>query len=187
MSYTRNFEFRVAPQGGQRAGRFSAESEIVIGAPVIVADGAEVDDLGLIPADLAAADANVKPGLCGVAVYEYKGQEGWAGDDPYLTTYADKDTVPSGAAFQIVSGHGVKVCLRNTTARTFLNTRDYAGRTMVAGLGATPTLQVGDFLTPGAGNDSAGYWKETSTDSDKWLVVTKVDNTRGEVEAVFLF
>jgi hypothetical protein len=57
---------------------------------------------------------------------------------------------------------------------------------MVAGLGATPTLQVGDYLTPGTGNDSAGYWAETASAANAWLVVTLVDSARQEVEAELL-
>jgi hypothetical protein len=54
---------------------------------------------------------------------------------------------------------------------------------MVAGLGATPTVAIGDYLTPGAGDDVSGYWAETATAANGWLVVTKVDADRGELEA----
>ena len=127
-----------------------------------------------------------KPGEGGIAVYEY-GPAAYAGDDPFLTTYSDKDTVPAGAAVQVVNGPDVKVVLRNTSDETFLNTRDYTGRVMVGGLGATLTLAVGDYLTPGTGDDTDGYWEETSTASEAWLVITKVDNDRGEVEARLTF
>jgi hypothetical protein len=86
----------------------------------------------------------------------------------------------------MVSGSEVKVVLRNTADRTFLNTRSYAGRVMVAGLGATPTLAVGDYLTPGTGDDDAGYWAE-GTAANGWLVITNVDAARGEVEARLTF
>ena len=58
---------------------------------------------------------------------------------------------------------------------------------MVAGLGATPTVVVGDYLRPGVGDDTSGYWTETATEADGWLVVTSVDATRQEVEARMTF
>jgi hypothetical protein len=54
---------------------------------------------------------------------------------------------------------------------------------MVAGLGATPTVAVGDYLTPGTGNGTAGYWAETATEANAWLIVTAVNASTGEVEA----
>ena len=58
----------------------------------------------------------------------------------------------------------------------------------MAGIGiATPTIAVGDFLTPGVGNDSAGYWAEVGAGATAWLVVTGIDNARAEVEAQLLF
>ena len=53
-------------------------------------------------------------------------------------------------------------------------------------LGATP-VEPGDMLTPGAGNDTDGYWKKTDTAGDAWLIVTKVDTNRGEIEALLNF
>lgn len=186
MAYGRNFEFRVPPHSGQRGARYAAgASTILIGAPV-KATGSE-DTKGRLIVALATGAQAPLPGTCGVAVYEFKGMEGWAGQDPYLTTYSDVDQIPANAALQVVCGDSVKFVLRNTVNRTFLNTRAYVGRTIVAGLGATPTLAVGDYLTPGTGNDSAGYWAETATLANAWAVVTKVDNPRGEVEARFVF
>lgn len=189
MSYGRNFEFRVHPRGGQRQGRFAVPStgnKIPIGAPIVSTDGAAPTSLGLQPVTLVTGATAPVAGKHGIAVFEY-GPAAFAGDDPFLTTYSDKDTIPLGEAVQMVSGDEVKVCFINTEARTFLNTRAYAGRVMVAGLGATPTLQVGDFLTPGTGNDTAGYWAETSNATQAWLVITRVDTARGEVEARMLF
>lgn len=189
-NYGRNFHFRVPPHGGQRSGRFYLDNggaDLVIGAPVVVDTSGDVNDMGLLPVDKAAADAaRPVPGMGGILVYEY-GPAAFAGDDPFLTTYSDKDKAPAGKAVQVVSGTDVKVVFVNTEDRTFLNTRDYAGRVMVAGLGATPTLEVGDLLTPGTGNDNDGYWKATQTSSQAWLVVTAVDYDRNEVEARLLF
>jgi hypothetical protein len=157
-----------------------------MGVPVRVADGATPDDMGLLPVALATGAQAPKKGLSGIVLYEHA-PAAYAGDDPFLTTYSDKDTVPRGKACQVIAGDRIKVVFRNTTARTFMVTRDYAGRTIVAGMGATPTLAVGDYLTPGTGNDTAGYWTETATAANAWLVVEKVDTDRGEVEARMTF
>lgn len=197
MSYTRNFEFRIPPEAENRLGRFispATGTAIVIGAPVIydaapsAATTAASAQLGLQAVKLATGPSVPVVGLCGIAVFEYKGEDGWAGDDPYLTTWSDKDTVPLGKALQVVSGRDVKVCFRNTSDSTFLNTRAYTGRIMVSdGAGATPNVAVGDFLSPGVGDNTSGYWAKTVVAANAWLVVTKVDSTRGEVEAQVAF
>lgn len=188
-TYGRNFEFRAPPRGGQRGGRYSVPttgSEIPIGAPLVVTGGGSATSLGLTVCTLATGGSVPKSGVSGIAVYEWA--PAWqAGSDPYLTTYSDKDTIPLGAAVQLVSGPDVKVVFTNTVASTFLTNRAYAGRVMVAGFGATPTVAVGDFLTPGTGNDSAGYWAETGTAANAWLVVTHISTSRGEIEARFTF
>jgi hypothetical protein len=186
MSYGKNFEFRVAPESADRSGRYYLDSAtaVVIGAPVVLTATGE-NDLGLAPVDIASeAAATPLPGQGGVLVYE---TIQYIGDDPSLTTYSDKDTAPAGAAVQVVGGREVKIVLRNTSDTTFLNTRSYTGRTMVAGLGATPTLEVGDMLTPGVGDGTSGYWKETADVTKAWAVITKVDADRGEVEARLTF
>jgi hypothetical protein len=188
-NYGRNFEFRTPPHGGQRSGRFylSGTSDIPIGAPVVYDNTKPENDLGLLPVKLQAGAANTPaPGMGGIVIYEHA-PNGYAGHDPLLTTYSDIDTVPAGKACQVVSGVDVKVVLRNTEDRTFLNAREYAGRTMIAGLGATVDVEVGDLLSPGVGDDNDGYWAVTQDTSKAWLVVTKVDNDRGEVEARFVF
>lgn len=188
-TYGRNFEFRVPPHGTNRAGRFcvpSTGTRIPIGAPVKADTGAGLNTLSLQTVALATgAQAPVK-GLSGIAVYEY-GPAAFAGDDPFLTTYSDKEDVPLAAAIQVVSGLDVKVVFRNTASSTFLNTRSYTGRTFVAGVGATPTVAVGDFLTPGDGNTTTGFWKKDASATNAWLVITKVDSARDEVEARMLF
>lgn len=190
MSYTRNFEFRVHPKSGQRAGRYIAPATgtaIVIGAPVKVNTAAAANELGLPEVVLATGEQAPVAGQSGIAVYEYKGSEGWAGDDPYLTTYSDKATVPLGEALQVVSGDSVKVAFTNTVSQLFLNTRTYAGRVMVSQSGATPNIAVGEFLSPGVGNDTSGYWAKTTDRTKAWMVVTSVDSTRDCVEARLLF
>lgn len=182
---TRNFEFRVSPRSGQRAGRFYTATEIVIGAPVVYDASADENQLGLPTVELATGAQAPQRGLAGIAYFEHIQYQG---DDPFLTTASDKDTVPAGQALQVVFGDTVKVVLRNTNDVTFLANRDYAGRTMVSeGAGATPNVNVGDYLTPGAGTDSDGYWAVTTSADNAWLVVTGVDDARGEVEARLLF
>ena len=192
-NYGRNFAFRVPPVGGQRAGRYAtpalgsdgAGHEFRLGQPVSVSGVKNA--LGLAEVANGTQGAVPTPGKDGVLVYEY-GPAAFAGDDPYLTTYSDKDTAPNGKAVQVVSGEEVKVVLCNTSTRTFLGARTYTGRTMVAGLGATPTVAVGDLLEPHSSpSDTNGYWQETATRANAWLVVTAVDTARGEVEARMLF
>lgn len=188
MSYGRNFEFRVPPYGGQRGARYALADDVddlPIGAPVALTGDDDGNGRNLV--DSASAATPPVSGVHGIAVYEYA-PAAFAGDDPLLTTYSDKDTVPALASVQLVSGDTVKVVLRNTEDRTFLQVREYEGRTMVAGLGATPTLAVGNFLEPHTSpSDTNGYWQETATKANAWLVITSVDSARGEVEARMMF
>lgn len=188
-TYGRNLEFRVPPLHGQRGGRYvlpaDAPADIPMGVPV-VHNGDDADAMDLLPMELATgAQAPVK-GMSGLALYEHA-PAAYAGFDPVLTTHSDLDTIPRGKALQVISGDMVKVVFRNTVDRVFMGARSYSGRIMVAGLGATPTLNVGDFLTPGTGNDDAGYWAETADETLAWLVVERVDAARREVEARFVF
>jgi len=189
-NYGRNFEFRIPPESEDRQGRYYLDSAtaVQIGAPVKVdLTVSGINTLGLTPVVLATgSQAKPLPGQGGILVYEY-GPAAFAGNDPYLTTYSDKDTAPAGAAVQVVKGPDAKVVLRNTAAQTFLHSTTYGAKVMVAGLGATLTLAVGDMLTPGTGNTTAGFWAETGTAANAWLVVTAVDNVRGEVEAKLNF
>lgn len=189
MSYGRNFEFRVPPQSGQRGARYALADGVTglaIGAGVQTTG--DDDGSGRLLVELADGGAPPVSGMHGIAVYEY-GPAAFAGDDPIMTTYSDKDTVPAKAAVQVVSGDTVKVVFRNTADRTFLNSREYEGQVMVDGLGATPTLAVGDYLEPaGSGADfTSGYWTATATAANAWLVITSVDSARQEVEARMLF
>ncbi len=144
-NYGRNFEFTVPPDGKDRKGRFyNAEgAAFPIGAPVTASNGA-TNALGLEPVTLTTGATNAPDnkgnGRGGIAIYEYA-PNAFSGDDPQLTVYSDKDTVPDLAAVQVVSGTHIKVRFRNTAATSsFLNTRTYVGRMMVAGVGATPTV-----------------------------------------------
>lgn len=195
MSYGRNFEVLIDPISPNRGGRyFNDDSGVVaIGAPVIAAYTGGVTDAvnGLDMEPVVVADgAQDRPGIGrgGIVIYEY-GPAAYAGDDPFLVNYSDKDTVPAGAAVQVIHGTNVKVLLRNTFDRTFLQSRDYDGQIMVAGLSiATPTLTVGNFLTPQTTpNFTNGFWAETATEAEAWLVISKVDTALDYVEAYMTF
>lgn len=187
-SYGRNFDFRRTPMPIQRGGRYVLDngSDIPIGAPVAVANGATPDSgfTDALPAALATGAQAPKKGFTGIAIYEWLDLNQL---DPQYFTYSDRSTIPDTRLFQLVSGPGIKVVFRNTADSTFLTVRDYAGRIMVAGAGATPTVAVGDYLTPGTGDDDNGYWAETGSATNAWLVVTLVDTARGEVEAEMVF
>jgi len=188
MSYGRNFEVIVPPHGRDRRGQFfldNAVDTLPIGAPVSYGTGGTVggpNDLGLEPVVNVAGDV-APTELSGIVLYVYA-PNAFAGDDPVLTDYSDKDTIPAGSAVQVIRGEHVKVRFTNTTTGTFLNTRSYAGRTMVDLTG----IVVGDLLQPEATpNDTNGYWQEAVTPANSWLVVTKVDSARGELEAQMTF
>lgn len=185
-SYGRNIEFRVTPEEYMRRGRIilGQGSDVPIGVPLLV--GTTPDPLwtGALPATLATGAQAPSPGMSGLGIYEWVDFNGL---DEQLFSSSDRDKIPNGKQFQLISGKGVKVVFKNTTAHSFMGTRNYAGRTMVAGMGATPTVLVGDYLTPGTGSDAAGYWARTATATQGWLRVTNVDATRQEVEAEFVF
>lgn len=181
MSYGRNFEFRVTPRQGERGGRYYLDdSERPIGVPVKLSG--EQDDLGRLGVELATgAQAKPAPGTGGILIYEHIQ---FMHVDPAETTYSDFDTAPAGKAVQVVNGTTVKVAFKNTEEGDFLVRENYpAPRTMVDEVGATVGVEVGDYLTPGTGNDTDGYWAKTEDADNGWLVVTAVNTTTGEVEA----
>lgn len=187
-TYGRNFDFRVTPSEAQRRGRIVLDqrSDAPIGVPLVVADGAtpSVSFTDALPASLATGAQAPKKGFAGIGVYEHIDYNQL---DPMWTTYSDRDLIPHDRLCQLVSGPNVKVVFKNTVDRTFLGTRDYVGRIMVAGMGATPTVEIGEYLTPGVGDDDNGYWAVTASAANAWLVVTNVDADRQEVEAEFNF
>jgi hypothetical protein len=203
-TFHRNFEWAIPPQVHQRPGSFispnalqndgvTPNTPLLIGAPVKVDTNQSVDTVyGLQPVVPATGAQAPLGGLTGVCIYEFKNDEAYAGFDPYLTGFSDLALVPPAQGVQLVSGLNVSVRFRNTSALTFLNTRTYPARTMVAGFGgATNTVFVGSYLTPGTGTDAAGYWAVTGSvgtpGANAWLVVTAIDLARGEVTARFLF
>lgn len=207
-TYGRNLEFRVPPQSEYRMARFASNvvplsgagtagtgatgtGLIPLGAPCIADTAAGFDSMGRQIIKLATTadpggDVPAPPLGAGLAVYEYA-PAAFAGFDPLLTTYSDLGVVPAGRGVQVVHGSHVKVVLYNTVTEVFLGSRTYQGRTMVNGLGATPTVTVGDYLIPGAGDDTDGYWVSTATAAGAWMVITSIDLVRVALEARLLF
>lgn len=191
-SYGRNFDFRVMPHGGQRGSRFmlSTAAAIPIGTPVVYDGSVDTTTFGngVIGVKLALGAQPPRAGLSGIAVYEHA-PAAYAGNDPFLTTFSDIDTIPAGKLCQVISGHETKVVLTTTVTNTFLHTRTYTGRVMVAGMGGATSgdAEPGSFLTPGIGDGTSGYWATTASASNAWLVVTAADEANLEVEARMLF
>jgi hypothetical protein len=164
-----------------------------IGAPVVWdssggPNGNGKDPYGRLYVKLAGVGVTTaNAGLYGVLVYQY-GPAAYAGYDPYLTVYSDLGFVPMNQGVIVVHGDpATKMVLRNTTATSFLGLQGYPARTMIAGIGATPDITVGDYLIPGNGNDIDGYWESTATAAGAWAQITWVDSTRAEVTAQLLF
>lgn len=191
-SYGPFFDFRVTPEPHMRQGRYILDPDtladvVPIGGPVIVtADEPSTLFTGARIVDLATtAQEPPLPGQGGIAVYEWIDLNGL---DPVINSHSDRPDVPPGKLIQVVRGEGIKVVFRNVADHTYLHTRDYPGRTMVAGVGiATPTVTEGDLLTPGVGTEDDGFWAVTTDPTEAWLVVELVDNDRGEVEARLMF
>lgn len=182
MSYGRNFHFLITPRSGERNGRYYLDSDtpLAIGAPVVLSG--EVDTAARQGVEVAtSAQEPPAPGTGGILVYEHIQP---LHVDTFETTYSDFDTAPAGESVQVVSGTTIKVGLKNTTATSFRVRVGYPNaRTMVDGVGTTPDVNEGDYLTPGVGTDADGYWAKTADLSDAWLIVTSVNHTTGEVEA----
>lgn len=186
---TRNFTYRNSPRGAQRGGRFvlAGPANLVLTPGVPVVANGVVDSLGRSEVILATGEqAKPKPGLGGVMDFENIHTLGF---DMQITTWSDIDQVVPGDSVQVVQGGNqtVKVAFTNTnvSGASYYGRLNYPkSRIMVAGLSiATPSVAIGDYLTPGDGNDSAGYWKETSTAANGWLVVTGINSSLGLVEA----
>lgn len=181
MGYTRNFgmrsfenvvrngRFRI-PAAGLTADAGQVNGEVLIGTAVIL----DPDNPGFVTRP-GAAEA---PGPhCGLVVYEHIQ---WKGTDPALTTSRDFETVPNGQYVQVMRGPGTKVWFKNTEDKTLYDGRSQPGRTLVAGLGATPTVAVGEFLTVTADGTFA-----EGTATNGWFLVEQVDGDL--VEARFTF
>lgn len=156
MSYGKYFEFRVPPQSGQRAGRYSLATATNIGGPVVASGSVDAD--GVQPVVAATAGVNKPtPGQGGILVYEHLFTDG------PLEVNSDKHQAPAGSYVQVVSGSEVKVALRND------GTVDMVDLT---------SLSVGDGLMP----DTGGLWQKSDNGdgTDDWLIVSSIETVGTE-------
>jgi hypothetical protein len=178
MAYTRNFGFRSF-ENIVRDGRNKVPAT---GTPFLIGTAVQVDPAnpGQLKRPAAASAPNA---LSGIVLYEHIQYQGV---DPFLTSPQDYPftVVPLGRFAQMIHGVGTKVWFKNTADKPLYDGRVQPGATLVAGLaGATPTIAVGDFLTPAAD----GTWQETSNQALAWLQVEQVVNSTGLCEARLTF
>lgn len=180
MGYTRNFGMRdftnVVRQGRFRAPTDPVNDNGAVDGLMLIGTAVKIDPAK--PGFVRRPNADEVPGPhCGLIVYEHIQ---WKGTDPALTTPLDFETVPAGQFVQIMRGPGVKVWFKNTETKTLYDGRSQAGRTLVAGLGATPTVAVGDYLTVTAD----GTFDEGTADNG-WFLVEQVEGDLVECRFTF--
>lgn len=187
-TYGRHVNQLQGPIPQHRLGRYVAAEQLLQWVPVQVPDDAEVDGNGQLPLELCTGATAPKVGQHGIAVFEQP-DANMQGYDPVLTRASDMDQIPAGASLQLVHGHEVRVEYRNfPDAVSFDGQRDYPARIIVAGVSiATPTVGLFDLLTPGVGNDTAGYWAKTADEDLAWLRITDINTDLGLVQAQLLF
>lgn len=177
MSYTRNFGFRSF-ENIVRDGRHKTPAT---GNPFLIGTAVQVDPAN--PGFLKRPTAASAPtALSGILVYEHIQYQGV---DPFLTSPQDYPftVVPLARFAQMVHGIGTKVFFKNTADKPLYDGRVQPGATLVAGLAtATPTIAVGDYLTPA----SDGTWAEGNA-GNGWLQVEQVVNSTGLCEARLTF
>lgn len=173
-TYGRFCSFRASPYPQQRDGHCRNGNAVLPQmAPVVIASQSAVDGRNVLA--LAGEAATPSPNA-GVILYE----DPWfsrVGRDPVTTTSSDIDVVPANAPAQRVLLVGnVKILVQNLSAGDldFDGMRSYDGRNMfkpadIAG------LAVGDYVTPGAGNNTDGWWKKAAGASTGWGQVAEVD------------
>lgn len=182
MPYTRNFGMRSF-ENVVRAGRFrvpqtaEATGAGQVGGLFLIGTAVRLDDAN--PGFLTRpGDSEAPSPLCGVVVYEHIQR---MGSDPFTTTAQDFEVVPAGQYAQVMRGPGVKVWFKNTEAKTSYDGRAREGRSLVDGLGgATPSIEVGDFLTVNAD----GTYKE-GTAANGWFLVEQVQGDLVECRFTF--
>lgn len=174
MPYTRNFGMRSF-ENIVRTARFRVPTT---GPAFLIGTGVVIDPAN--PGFMKRPTAGEAPSpACGVVVYEHIQHKGL---DPFLSTADDYETVPLGQYAQIVRGPGVKVWFKNTATKPLYDGREIAGRELVDGTGATPTVAVGDFLKVKA---DGTFEKGNANGSDGWFLVEQVDGDLVECRFTF--
>lgn len=181
MPYTRNFGMRGF-ENVVRTARFrvpktaDATGAGQEGGLFLIGTAVQIDPAD--PGFLKRPDANQEPDpSCGIVVYEHIQR---MGSDPYTTTAQDFEVVPAGQYAQVMRGPGVKVWFKNTDEAVSYDGKTRSGRDLVAGLGATPTVAVGDFLTVAAD----GTYVE-GTAANGWFLVEQVSGDLVECRFTF--
>lgn len=186
-NYGRNAHWLQSPRPEDRLGRYETGADTILQfAPVEVDPDEDVTPENRRVLRLCTDAVRPLSGQHGIILYEQPFAD-TPGYDPALTRPSDLDTIPARRPVQLCHGSYVRIRLTNTVDESFLGQQDYPGRTMVDGLGATPTVFVGDTLTPGGGNDDDGYWVVTTDPDEAWLLITNVDADAGELDAQMLF
>lgn len=187
-NYGRYFEFRNAPTPENRYGRaLSPNAVIPIGAPVSQTATVNADQRNVYELDTGVPAARPLPVIQGLAVFEHS-YNAYAGFDTELTVPSDFSDIPANSPIQVCHGTNIKVVFRNITEDTvFLTQRTYDDARVMIAPGDLSTLAVGNFIVPGTGDGTSGYWAEGGDATTAWFVITSVDTARGEVEAQMLF
>lgn len=182
-TYGRRFWFLTPPEPNERRGRYVVgDDPIVIGAPVEAE--ATIDANGQRELTLRTTAVAPVQGKHGILIYENPFATA-PGLDPVQQAIGDFEKAPVDAPAQLVSGVGIKFRLKNVAAEVIQGQKTYPALAMVGGLGATPTLAVDNYIGPGVGNDTDGYWQEADL-AHAWAVVTCVYDT-GEIDAELVF
>lgn len=180
---TRNFWFLNPPDPDERRGRYVVgDTDLLLGTPGVAA--ASLDANGQREVSKEASAVVPYPSKHGI-VWQEPPFSNIPGTDPVLFAQGDFDTAKVGSPIQLISGRGTRFRLKNTADDNFEFQHEYLGRTIVAGLGATPTLAIDDLIMPGPGN-SSGYWQEADNATHAWAIVVAVYDTQ-ELDAELLF
>jgi hypothetical protein len=188
-NYGRYFEFRNSPRPENRYGRaLSPNAVIPIGAPVVAGTAApNADGRSVYALKTGGQTGRPLPVKNGLAIFEHS-YNAYAGFDTELTVPSDFSDIPANSPIQVCHGTNIKVVFRNITADTvFLGQRTYDDARVMIAPGNLGTLGVGDFIVPGTGDGTSGYWAEGGDADTAWFQITSVDTARGEVEAQMLF
>ena len=175
-TYGRFGSFRASPTPQQRDGHTKTGNAALPQFCPVVIDGQSATDGRNTLAK--AAEAAAPTPHSGVLIWEepYFAHVGY---DPVTRTASDVDTVPANTPAQRVQLHSnIKILVQNLSADDldFDGMRSYTGRNMFKPADLAG-LAVGDMVTPGAGNDTDGYWKKTADATLSWGRVAEVDVT----------